>query len=231
MPQPPLSRHEFTDVLQSKKERYWHRHAFHQRLHDGSHSEREIRIWVANRWYYQQALPCKDAAILANCPLPEVRRQWIGRILYQDGTAETEGGLNAWLRLAEATGLSKTEVLDRRHVTAGVRFATDAYLNFAQTRPWTEAVAASLTELFSADLMRERVAAMRQHYPWIDPRGYGYFESRSSEAEQDSRVALELVLEHCRTRAEQEAAEQALVFKCDVLWAMLDAIQQATSER
>ena len=229
MPKPPLNRNEFAEVLHAKQERYWHRHPFHSRLHEGTHGEREIRLWVANRWYYQQALPCKDAAILANCPLPEVRRQWVGRIIYQDGTGGEEGGLNAWLRLAEATGLSRAEVLDQRHVVPGVRFATDAYVAFARTRPWIEAIASSLTELFSADLMRERVTAMRQHYPWIDTGGYAYFESRSAAAERDARVALDLVLDHCRTRAEQDAAEQALEFKCDVLWSILDAVDQAAS--
>jgi len=226
-----LSQQEFAEVLRAKQERYWHRHPLHQRLHTGALAEHEIRRWVANRWYYQQALPCKDAAIVANCPLPEVRRQWVGRILYQDGAAEGEGGLAAWLVLAEAAGLSRAEVLDGRHVVPGVRFATDAYVTFARTRPWVEAAAASLTELFSPDLMRQRVAAMRQHYPWIDPRGYGYFDSRSSAAEADAQVALQLVLEHCRTRPEQDAAEAALLFKCDVLWAMLDAIAHANTTR
>jgi len=227
----PLSRRDFADALHAKQERYWHRHPFHQRLHTGALGEHEIRRWVANRWYYQQALPRKDAAILANCPLPEVRRQWVGRIVYQDGTADGDGGLAAWLRLAEAVGLSRAEVLDGRHVAPAVRFATDAYVTFARTRPWVEAVAASLTELFSADLMRQRVAAMREHHPWIDPAGYAYFESRSSAAEADAQIALQLVLDHCRTRAEQQAAEAALLFKCEVLWAMLDAIEHASTTR
>ncbi len=226
-----LDEQQFTEALHATRERYWHDHPFHRRLHDGRLTEHEIRAWVANRWYYQAALPQKDAAILANCPLPEVRRRWVGRIVYQDGASEGEGGLEAWLRFAEAVGLTRAEVTAERHVIPGVRFATDAYIAFARTRPWLEAVAASLTELFSPDLMRERVTAMRQHYPWIDQAGYAYFESRTSAAASDAQVALDLVLSHCRSRAEQDAAMDALTFKCDVLRALLDGIDHAVSDR
>jgi pyrroloquinoline-quinone synthase len=225
----PLGPDEFAKSLHAKRESYWREHPFHRRLHQGRLSEHEIRTWVANRWYYQAALPRKDAAILANCPFPEVRRRWIDRIVYQDGSCEGEGGLEAWLRLAEAVGLTRQEVIAERHIAPGVRFATDAYVTFARERPWQEAVAASLTELFSPDLMRERMAAMRRHYPWIDPAGYEYFESRTSTAASDAEVALDLVLSHCRTRAEQDAAQDALAFKCDVLWALLDGIEHESA--
>ena len=231
MTEPPLGQDDFAKALHAKRDLYWREHPFHRRLHQGELSDHEIRAWVANRWYYQAALPRKDAAILANCPLPEVRRRWIGRIVYQDGACEGEGGLEAWLRLAEAVGLTRDEVIAERHVAPAVRFATDAYINFARDRPWPEAVAASLTELFSPDLMRDRVAAMRHHYPWIDPAGYAYFESRTSAAAGDAEVGLGLVLSHCRTRAEQDAAQDALAFKCDVLWALLDGIEHAASDR
>jgi pyrroloquinoline-quinone synthase len=231
MPELPLGRDDFAKALHAKQDLYWREHPFHRRLHRGDLSDHEIRIWVANRWYYQAALPRKDAAILANCPLPEVRRRWIGRIVYQDGACEGEGGLEAWLRLAEAVGLPREEVIAERHVAPGVRFATDAYVAFARDRPWLEAVAASLTELFSPDLMRDRVAAMRRHYPWIDPAGYAYFESRTTAAANEADVALDLVLSHCRSRGQQDAAQDALKFKCDVLWALLDSIERSDSDR
>ena len=231
MAEPPLNRDEFVKALRAKRDLYWREHPFHTRLHQGKLGDQEIRSWVANRWSYQAALPRKDAAILANCPLPDVRRRWITRIVYQDGACEGEGGLEAWLRLAEAVGLIREEVIAEQHVAPAVRFATDAYVTFARERPWLEAVAASLTELFSPDLMRERLAAMSRHYPWIDPAGYAYFESRTSAAVSDAEVALELVLAHCRTRAEQDAAQDALAFKCDVLWALLDGIERAASDR
>jgi pyrroloquinoline-quinone synthase len=231
MAKSPLDQQELVEALHATKERYWRDHPFHRRLHQGRLSEQEIRNWVANRWYYQAALPRKDAAILANCPLPEVRRRWIGRIIYHDGASEGEGGLEAWLRLAEAVGLNRAEVLAERHLAAGVRFATDAYVTFARTRPWVEAVAASLTELFAPDLMRDRVTAMRQHYPWIDPAGYAYFESRTTTAANEADVALDLVLSHCCSRDQQDAAQDALRFKCDVLWALLDSIEHSGSDR
>ena len=230
MPEPPLGRDEFAKALHAMRDLYWREHPFHRRLHRGELTPQEIRAWVANRWYYQAALPRKDAAILANCPLPEVRRRWIGRIVFQDGARQGQGGLEAWLRLAEAVGLAREDVIAERHVAPGVRFATDAYVTFARDRPWVEAVAASLTELFSPGLMRDRVAAMRRHYPWIDPAGYAYFESRTSAAASDAEAGLDLVLSHCRTRAGQDAAQHALAFKCDVLWALLDGIEHAASD-
>lgn len=226
MTEQPWDRQEFAAELHAMKERYWRDHPFHRRLHQGELTKDEIRHWVANRWCYQAALPRKDAAILANCPLPEVRRRWIGRIVYQDGS-----GLEAWLRLAEAVGLARADVIAERRVAAGARFATDAYVNFARTRPWTEAVAASLTELFAPDLMRDRVTAMRRHYPWIDPGGYAYFESRTSVAADEAGVGMDLVLAHCRTRPEQDAALHALKFKCDVLWSLLDSIAHSAPTR
>ncbi len=215
----PLSRDEFAAALYAVAPRYWDSHPFHVRLHAGGATPDEVRAWVANRWYYQRHLSQKNAAIIANCPLPEVRRRWVARILFQD-----EGGLADWLALAEAVGLSREEVLDERHLRPGVRFAVDAYLNFCRTRTWTEGAAAALTELFSPDHMSDRVASWREHYDWIKPDGYAYFETRIPVVREDSRYTLALVLTHCETRPQQEAAVAALRFKCDVLRAMLDAI-------
>jgi pyrroloquinoline-quinone synthase len=160
-----------------------------------------------------------------------VRRRWIQRILDHDGDGEKPAGIDTWLLLAEAVGLTQTEVLDERHVVPGVRFAVDAYVTFARTRPWTEAVASSLTELFAPDLMAERLAAFERHYPWIDRQGLAYFRARLTQAPRDSEHAMEVVTEYCRTPDEQAAAVAALSFKCDVLWSMLDAIDQAYAER
>ena len=224
-------------ALRAQSQRYHDRHPFHRRMNEGGLSRRQIQGWAANRFYYQENLPRKDAAILANCPDREVRRRWIRRILDQDGTvldgavldgvAGAEGGIEAWLRLAEAVGLTRAEVLDDRHVVPGVRFAVDAYITFARTRPWTEAVASSLTELFAPDLMAERLAAFERHYPWIDRQGLAYFRARLTQAPRDSEHAMEVVTEYCRTPDEQAAAVAALSFKCDVLWSMLDAIDRA----
>ncbi|MER6568697.1 pyrroloquinoline-quinone synthase PqqC [Streptomyces sp. NPDC001093] len=219
-----LTRDRFAARLYDLRGRYWDSHPFHQRLHSGGCTPPELRHWVANRWYYQLCLTRKNAAIIANCPLPEVRRVWAERLGQQDGTSGTDGGLADWLVLAEAVGLDRAEVLDERHVARGVRFAVDGYLHFCRTRPWTEGVAAALTEMFSPDHMAARVAAWRRHYEWIDPAGYGYFERRIPVARKDSARTLELVLDHCVTGEQQQAAIDALAFKCEVLNAMLDAV-------
>lgn len=217
----------FISALRAQSDRYHSRHPLHVAMNSGCLGRRQIQGWVANRFYYQESIPLKDAAILANCPDREVRRRWIRRILDHDGGSDGEGGIEAWLRLGEAVGLTREEVSDERHVVPGVRFAVDAYVNFARTRPWIEAVAASLTELFAPDLMAERVSAFERLYPWIDPAGLAYFRARLEQAPRDSEHALELVTEHCQTAGERARAVAALSFKCDVLWSMLDAIDSA----
>jgi pyrroloquinoline-quinone synthase len=200
-------------------------------MNEGRLNQAQIQGWVANRFYYQRIIPIKDAAILSNCPHSEIRRRWIKRILDHDGTVEGEGGIEAWLRLAEAVGLSRQEVLDERHVVPTVRFAADAYVTFTRTRPWIEAVASSLTELFVPDLMALRLAAFERFYTWVDPDGLAYFRSRLTLARQDSEHSLELVTRYCTTREQQERAIAALRFKCDVLWSMLEGIHHVYAER
>ncbi len=219
----------FIGALRAQSQSYHSRHPFHVKMNEGRLNRRQIQGWVANRFYYQKNIPRKDAAILSNCPDREVRRRWIQRILDHDGTAEGEGGIEAWLCLGEAVGLTREEVWDERHVVPGVRFAVDAYVNFARTRPWVEAVASSLTELFAPDLMAERLRAFERLYTWIDPDGLAYFRARLTQAPRDSEHALEVVIEHCRTPDEQARAVAALSFKNDVLWSMLDAIERAYS--
>jgi pyrroloquinoline-quinone synthase len=217
----------FVEALRAQSRRYHDQHPFHVRMNDGRLSRRQIQGWVANRFYYQANIPRKDAAILANCPDREVRRRWIRRILDHDGTEGEEGGIESWLRLAQAVGLTRDEVLDERHLVPGVRFAVDAYVTFARTRPWVEAVASSLTELFAPDLMSERLAAFERCYPWIDRSGLSYFRARLHQAPRDAEHALEVVTERCRTPEQQQGAVAALSFKCDVLWSVLDAIDRA----
>ena len=143
------------------------------------------------------------------------------------GTAHAtgnEGGIEAWLRLGEACGISRDELFDNRHLLPGVRFAVDAYVNFARSQPWPIAIASSLTELFAPDLMTARLAAFEKFYQWIDPRGLDYFRRRVTQARRDSDEALAITLEYCNTPELQRDAVPALEFKCDVLWSMLDAI-------
>lgn len=220
----PWSADEFVDRLRANGASYHDRHPFHVRMNAGELTRAELRRWVANRFAYQQLIPRKDAAILANCPDPAVRRRWISRIVDHDGSDDQHGGIESWLRLGEAIGVPREELLDERHLLPGVRFAVDAYLEFCRLQPWPIAVASSLTELFGPDAIRVRLDAMERHYTWIDPAGFDYFRTRLRLAPVDANEALELVLEHCRRRDQQEAAVAALAFKCDLLWAQLDAI-------
>ena len=207
--------------------RYHHLHPFHVAMNAGQLSPDAIRGWVANRFYYQRNIPIKDAAIISNCPVREVRRAWLHRIGDHDGTNDGEGGIEAWLRLGEACDLTRDELLDERHVVPPVRFAVDAYVQFARTQPWPVAIASSLTELFAPDLMSERLKAFQTHYTWVKPSGFDYFKSRVTQARIDSDEGLQLTLAYCDTRELQEHAVRALSFKCDVLWTMLDGIQSA----
>jgi pyrroloquinoline-quinone synthase len=196
-------------------------------MNSGRLGREEIRCWVSNRFYYQVNIPIKDAAILSNCPLREVRRLWLHRITDHDGAQGDQGGIGAWLRLGEACGLRRDDLLAGTQVLPGVRFAVDAYVNFARTKPWPIGVASSLTELFAPDLMAKRLEAFEHFYSWIDRDGLEYFRNRLTQARRDSGEALQLTLTHCSTRADREAAVRALQFKCDLLWAMLDSIHIA----
>ncbi|MGN6453205.1 MAG: pyrroloquinoline-quinone synthase PqqC [Steroidobacteraceae bacterium] len=223
----PWTREEFELRLREAGRAYHIHHPFNLMLNGGRASREQIRGWVANRFYYQINIPVKDAAILANCPERAVRRNWVQRILDHDGYGDDPGGIESWLRLAEAVGLERAQVESLQQVLPGVRFAVDAYVNFARRAPWPEAVCASLTELFAPEIHRQRLATWPQHYPWIDSTGLSYFQSRVSLARRDVEFGLALTLERFDTRPAQERALQVLQFKLDVLWQMNDAMALA----
>jgi pyrroloquinoline-quinone synthase len=220
----PWAREQFEQRLRERGRVYHIHHPFNVMLNTGKATPEQIRGWVANRFYYQICIPLKDAAILANCNERAVRRAWVQRILDHDGHGDDAGGIESWLRLAEAVGLERARVESLGDVLPGVRFAVDAYVNFARRSPWEEGVCASLTEMFAPEIHRQRLAGWPEHYPWIEPAGLSYFQSRMSLARRDVEFALALVLERCRTRAAQERALQVLQFKLDVLWQMNDAM-------
>lgn len=182
-----------------------------------------MQAWVANRYYYQKQIPVKDAAILANLPSAEHRRVWLSRILDHDGERAGAGGTSSWLALARAVGLDDEYVTSEGAVAPGTRFAVDAYVTFARTRPWIEAVASSLTELFGPPVMQRRTTAIIEKYSWIDPAGLRYFERRIPLAKRDADTALAWVMEEARTPEIEDRCVAALRFKCDVLWSILDA--------
>ena len=230
VPGPPWPPEELVARLRAQGSRYHNLHPFHVRMDAGELTRDELQRWVANRFYYQRCIPLKDAAILANCPDIDVRRAWISRIVDHDGTAPGTGGIESWLRLGEALGVSREELESERRVLPGVRFAVDAYVNFARRRPWLEAVASSLTELFGPAAIKVRVAALERHYPWIDPAGLEYFRARLELAPRDAQHALDIVVERCVTRELQERAVAALKFKTEVLWAQLEAIERGDTQ-
>ena len=218
------SREEFERRLRDKGRAYHIHHPFNVMLNSGAAQPDQIRGWVANRFYYQISIPVKDAAILANCADRAVRRNWVQRILDHDGYGDDPGGIESWLRLAEAVGLERAHVEGLTEVLPGVRFAVDAYVNFARRAPWPEAVCSSLTELFAPEIHKQRLANWPDHYRWIDRAGLSYFQSRVSLARRDVEFGLAVTLDRFTTREQQERALQILQFKLDVLWQMNDAM-------
>jgi pyrroloquinoline-quinone synthase len=196
-------------------------------MHEGTLRPDEIRTWVLNRYAYQTRIPIKDGLILSKSADPAFRREWIRRIHDHDGSGPREGGLALWLALAEAVGLAREEVEDESRVLPGVRAACDDYVRFVGSHDLLESVAASLTELYAAELMGRRVQAFEAHYPWVAGAGLDYFRSRTLQAGRDSREGLRFVLDRAQTRANQERCLRALETKCEILWRLLDAVEAA----
>jgi pyrroloquinoline-quinone synthase len=205
------------------EERYHHRHPFHLLMHEGKLTRGQLQAWALNRYYYQSRIPVKDALVLSRTDDAEFRRLWRKRLVDHDGERPGDGGIERWLRLAEATGLNRERVESGREVLPAVRYAVNAYLELVSRRSFLEAVSSSLTEMFSRDLIALRMDALRKHYPWLEP-GLAYFEARLTQGPEDAKFALAWVTKHAGTRAEQELAIEALRAKCDILWAQLDAL-------
>ncbi|HET7752205.1 MAG TPA: pyrroloquinoline-quinone synthase PqqC [Terriglobales bacterium] len=205
------------------EERYHHRHPFHLLMHEGKLTRGQLQAWALNRYYYQSRIPIKDALILARSEDPEFRRAWRKRILDHDGEEGRIGGIEKWVKLAEATGLERGSVKCAAEVLPATKYAVDAYLRLVSECSFLEAVASSLTELFSGTLIALRMDALRNHYPWLSG-GLDYFQARLSQAPADAGFALDWVLRHSESREQQELACGALRAKCDILWAQLDAL-------
>jgi pyrroloquinoline-quinone synthase len=207
--------------------RYHDRHPFNLRMHAGALSKEELERWVLNRYYYQTRIPIKDAIIVSKSDDPAFRRAWIRRIGDHDGRTEGEGGLAEWLLLSRAVGLDPEEVRSCRRVLPAVRFACDAYVTLVRERSLVEAVASSLTEAFAPDIMKTRIAAWEKHYPWVDGQSLAYFRSRVPRAARDAQEAIAYVAEHATTPELRDACVRALIEKCNILWALLDAVAEA----
>jgi pyrroloquinoline-quinone synthase len=225
---PPLDRDSFLERLRTEgSARYHHRHPFNMRMHTGALTRDELQRWVLNRYYYQTRIPIKDAIILSKSEDPAFRRAWVRRVADHDGANDSEGGLFEWLLLARAVGLDPSQVRSCERVLPAVRFACDAYVQLVRERPLLEAVASSLTEHFAPDIMRTRIAAWEEHYPWVDAGALAYFRSRVPRAARDAEEAVAFVCLHADTRDKQDACVRALLDKCAILWAMLDAVAEA----
>jgi pyrroloquinoline-quinone synthase len=192
-------------------------------MHEGRLSRGQLQAWALNRYYYQSIIPIKDSIILSRGTDSAFRRAWRKRVIDHDGDGASEGGIKRWLKLAEATGLEAGQVQAGTGILPATRFAVNEYLNIVRSRSLLEAVASSLTEMFSRDLISLRMEKLREHYPWL-AGGLDYFEARLSQATEDAQFAVNYVYDHAKTRAEQELAIQALRDKCDILWAQLDAL-------
>ncbi len=221
---PPLGFEELkASLLAIGPERYHHRHPFHLMMHEGKLTRGQLQAWALNRYYYQSRIPIKDAIILSRSEDKEFRKAWRKRVVDHDGDAMSAGGIQRWIKLAEASGLDPERVERGDEVLPATRYAVNEYLNIVRNRTFLEAVASSLTELFSKDLISLRMEKMRQHYPWLSG-GLDYFEARLTQAPEDAAFAINYVRENAKTREQQESAIQALRDKCDILWAQLDAL-------
>jgi len=207
--------------------RYHRLHPFHKMLHGGQCTKCQVQAWALNRYYYQAMIPIKDASLIARCPDSETRREWRGRLVDHDGEKCGEGGIARWLKLTDGLELDRDYVASCRGLLPTTRFAVDAYVHFVRDRTLLEAIASSLTELFSPEIISERIEGMLKHYDFVTAETLAYFSQRPPQAERDSRFALDYVTSRAVTAETQRAVLRALEFKCDVLWAMLDALYHA----
>lgn len=226
-----LSPDELESALrQIGAERYHNRHPFHRMLHGGQCNKDQVKAWALNRYFYQSMIPIKDATILTRMEDSALRREWRSRILDHDGERSGDGGIARWIRLTEALGLETDYVVSTRGILPGTRFAVEAYVNFCRDRTLLEAIASSLTELFSPQIIGERIEGMLAHYPFVSAETMAYFTARPPQAKRDAEFALRYVQTHATTAVLQRRVLAALEFKTSVLWAQLDALMHAYVE-
>jgi coenzyme PQQ biosynthesis protein C len=223
-----LSPEELEGALRDIGARRYHRlHPFHGLLHGGKCSRGQVQAWALNRYYYQAMIPIKDASLIARCEDPAVRREWRSRLVDHDGEHEGDGGIARWLKLTDGLGLERGYVTSLRGILPGTRFAVEAYVHFVREKTLLEAIASSLTEMFSPVIISERMAGMLANYDFITRETLSYFDKRPPQAQRDADFALNFVKRNARTPEQQQAVLAALEFKCGVLWTMLDALYYA----
>jgi pyrroloquinoline-quinone synthase len=208
-------------------ERYHILHPFHRLLHTGKLNQGQVQAWALNRYYYQSRIPMKDAALLSRCEDRELRREWLVRLVDHDGIGDQEGGIARWLRLCQGLGLDTGYVRAEAGILPATKFAVDAYVRFVRDRSLLEAVGSSLTELFAPKIHEERIPGLLRNYSFVSEEMVAYFRRRLDQAPRDAGFALAYVREHADTAEKRAAVARALIFKCDVLWAQLDALHHA----
>jgi coenzyme PQQ biosynthesis protein C len=223
-----LSPDELDVALRDIGARRYHRlHPFHGLLHGGKCSKGQVQAWALNRYYYQAMIPIKDASLIARCEDSAVRREWRSRLVDHDGEREGDGGIARWVKLTDSLGLARDYVTSLRGLLPGTRFAVEAYVHFVREKTLLEAIASSLTEMFSPVIIGERMAGMLANYPFVTRETLSYFDKRPPQAQRDADFALNYVKVHAKTPEQQQAVLAALEFKCGVLWSMLDALYYA----
>jgi len=226
-----LSPAELETALRDIGARRYHRlHPFHKLLHSGQCNKGQVQAWALNRYYYQAMIPIKDASLLARCDDRAVRREWRSRLVDHDGESENDGGIARWLRLTDGLGLDRDYVNSFAGLLPATRFAVDAYVNFVCEKSLLEAIASSLTEMFSPQIIGERVEGMLAGYPFVTRETLAYFDKRPTQAARDADFALNYCKTNARTPEQQQQVLAALEFKCSVLWAMCDALYHAYVE-
>lgn len=219
-----------TALLEIGARRYHALHPFHRLLHEGALDRGQVQAWALNRYYYQSRIPMKDCALMARVTDPTLRSEWAQRVVDHDGSREGPGGVARWLRLCEALGLDPADVAAERGILPTTRHAVDAYVRYVADRPLIQAVASSLTEMFAPGIIRDRVAGMLANYDFVDEATLSYFRPRLDQAPRDADFALAWVSERADTPRARRAVCDALLFKCDLLWAQLDALHGAYVE-
>lgn len=208
-------------------ERYHIHHPFHRMLHSGRCTKGQVQAWALNRYVYQSRIPMKDASLMGRCSDRELRRHWLVRILDHDGFGDEEGGIERWLRLCEGLGLDRDYVVSEEGALPATKFAVEAYVRFVREQSLLEAVASSLTELFAPAIHEERIPGLLKNYHFVTEQMVAYFRKRLDQAPRDAGFALEWVKRHADTPEKRFLVCKALIFKCDVLWAQLDALYSA----
>ncbi|MGZ5853911.1 MAG: pyrroloquinoline-quinone synthase PqqC [Xanthobacteraceae bacterium] len=207
--------------------RYHRLHPFHKMLHGGECSKGQVQAWALNRYYYQATIPVKDASLMARCDDSDIRRAWRSRLIDHDGAQAGDGGIARWLKLTDGLGLDRAYVTSLKGILPGTRFAVEAYVHFVREKTLLEAIASSLTEMFSPVIINERMDGMLKNYDFVTSETLAYFAARPPQATRDAEFALDYVKRNARNVEEQQLVLEALEFKCDVLWSMLDALYHA----